>query len=64
MSSKDKLLESCKRILWLEQEMRSSYASYKDLLTDAELKETVAKIEQDEARHINMAENILSLLRK
>ena len=64
MNSKTELVDACKRILWLEQEMRNSYASYRGLLKDEALLLAIKQIEDDEIRHINMSERILSILQK
>jgi len=64
MNSKEELIKSCERILWIEKEINRKYASYQNHLSDENLLKSLKEIEDDEARHINMAERILSILRK
>jgi len=63
MSSKRELLETFQRILWAENQMRSSYAGYTDL-ADEDMQKTLKAIEADEIRHANMVEQIISILKK
>jgi hypothetical protein len=63
MSSKRELLETFQRILWAENQMRSSYSSYTDL-ADRDMQKTIQAIEADEIRHANMVEQIISILKK
>ncbi len=62
MSSNKELLELFKRVLWIEKQMKESYSIYKNMLSDKSLIDTLQTIESDEARHINMAERIVSIL--
>ena len=64
MSSKEELIESFKRILWLEKQMKDNYSSYEGIVEDEVILNILNEIETDEARHINMAERILSILQK
>ena len=64
MNSKSEFIEACTRIQWLEREMRDSYAAYKNLVSDPALLNTLAEIEKDEIRHMNMSEKILTLLQQ
>ena len=64
MNSKIELIEACKRILWLEKEMRDSYAFYKNILSDESMKSAIKEIENDEIRHMNLSEKILTILQK
>lgn len=63
MRTRDDLINSWKRILWIENEMRDQYASCRELVDD-NMARLLAAMEDDEKRHINMAERILSILRK
>jgi hypothetical protein len=62
MNTKQELTKICERILWLEKEMKDSYANYGNLVTDQGLVKTLKEIEADGARHINMAQRVLSIL--
>lgn len=62
MNFKEELIEACKRILWLEKEMKQNYSTYSNYLSDEDLLRTIKEIENDEVRHINMAQGILSIL--
>ena len=62
MSSKGKLIESFRRILWLEEQMKKDYAYYKQSLSDDKILDTLSHIEADEIRHINMAKRIMTIL--
>tara|TARA_Y100000031_G_C7992622_1_gene279902 strand:- start:144 stop:341 length:198 start_codon:yes stop_codon:yes gene_type:complete len=62
MNTKQELTKMCERILWLEKEMKDSYANYENLLTDQGLLKILKEIEADEVRHINMAQRVLSIL--
>ena len=64
MSSKEELIESFKRILWLEKQMKENYSFYESVVEDEVLLNIMNEIETDEARHINMAERILSILKR
>ena len=64
MSSRSGLIESFKRIAWLERTMKDDYAAYRDLVSDKEILDKLYEIENDESRHINMAQRILSILEK
>ena len=64
MNSKEELLQACERILYLERQMLDIYSMYSNYLSDQNLLNSIKEIEADEARHINMAERILSILRK
>ncbi|UCG34909.1 MAG: hypothetical protein JSW17_05305 [Candidatus Omnitrophota bacterium] len=64
MNSREELIESFKRILWLEKEMKDNYSSYRNAMQDEILLSVISEIEADEARHINMAEGILSILKR
>ena len=64
MSSRVELIESFKRIAWLERKMKDDYATYRDLISDEEVLGALCEIENDEIRHINMATRILSILEK
>ena len=64
MSSREELIESFKRILWLEKQMKENYSFYESVVQDEVLLNVINEIETDEARHINMAERILTILQK
>lgn len=64
MNSKEKLLENFKRILWLENQMKEAYSYYGSCLDDKGLLRSIKEIEDDEIRHINMAERIVSILQR
>jgi len=64
MSSRKELIDSFKRIAWIERQMRDLYAGYKESLSDEALINRIGEIESDEARHMNMAQGILSILEK
>ena len=63
MSSKEELVEVFNRILWAENEMYGNYQNYSSLSNDY-ICQALKAIEDDEARHINMVEQILSILKK
>ncbi len=62
MNSKAEFVEAFKRILWLENQMKNSYSQYKKIISDKPLLTAIKAIEDDEARHINMAERLISLV--
>lgn len=62
MSSKKELAQSFERILWLEEQMKNNYASYKQYLSDEKILSILGQIEKDESRHINMAQRIITIL--
>lgn len=64
MNSREELIESFKRILWLEKQMKDNYSFYRNAIQDEIFLNIIGEIEADEARHINIAERILSILRK
>lgn len=64
MNTKEGLISACERILWLERAMKDSYSYYANNMHDEKAKEAIREIEADEARHVNMAEKILSILKK
>ena len=64
MNSREELIETYERILRLEKDMRDGYLNYITHLSDKELLKKINEIKDDEIRHINMAERIISILRK
>ncbi len=62
--TKEELLNIAKKGLWLEEEMRDIYASYKGMIDDERLANTMQEIEADEMRHINMINRVISILQK
>ena len=62
MNSKAEFIEAFKRILWLEKQMKGSYSQYKKIISDKPLLVAIKAIEDDEARHINMAEQLIALV--
>jgi VIT1/CCC1 family predicted Fe2+/Mn2+ transporter len=64
MNSREQLLDSFKRIAWLERKMRDDYAAYRALIAGEEINEALGEIENDEIRHMNMAQRVLSILEK
>ena len=64
MNSKKGLIDACKRVLWVEKEMRDAYSIYRGMLSDPSLKAAVSGMEQDESRHVNLAEKIIAILQE
>lgn len=64
MNTRKEALELFERMLWIEKEMKDSYSTYKNIVSDQVLRNTMGNIENDESRHINMVENLIAILRK
>jgi hypothetical protein len=64
MSTRVELIETFKRIAWLEERMKTDYASYRDSVSDEEMLKILSTIEDDEIRHMNMAQRTLTILEK
>ena len=64
MSTRAELIDAFKRIAWLEERMKKDYASYRDSISDPEMLKILSAIEDDEIRHMNMAQRVLGILEK
>lgn len=62
MSSRAELLDIAKRMLWLDKEMEKNYAQYSDYLSDTGILKIIRRIHDDEVRHVNIGEKIVSIL--
>lgn len=57
------LIRLFERRRWLEREMFDIYSTYTDFLKNERLLNAFKGLRDDEARHINMIEQILSILK-
>lgn len=64
MKERKDFINACERILWLEKEMMQGYQAYKKFFRDEKITGVFEGLAKDEARHINMAERILVILRQ
>jgi len=63
MSTKKELLETSEMILWLERAMCDDYSRYAQYIKDERILKALKEIEDDESRHINMAQRMVSILK-